>query len=222
MSVSTMAAAWKGSRHGGTELLMLLAIADFADDEGNAYPSISTLAKKCRMKPRNVNYLLKALQSSRELDVRVGQGPRGTNLYRINVSRLTMQIFAGVQGFAGMQPTAQPPATHCAKPLQPIAAKPSRNHQEPSKGKSEDFVLPDWVPAASWDGWVEMRKAIRKPLTARAKSMAVNKLEKLRADGYGVAGVLDQSTLNSWQDLYPLKTATATAVKAESPWKGAV
>ena len=33
MSVRTMARVWELSTHGGTELLMLLAIADFADDD---------------------------------------------------------------------------------------------------------------------------------------------------------------------------------------------
>lgn len=153
MSVSTMAAAWKGSIHGGTELLMLLAIADFADDEGNAYPSIGTLAKKCRMKQRNVNYLIKTLQASGELEIRIGQGPKGTNRYRINVHRLAMQSIAGVQQSAGLQSIAHTPAKHCATPLQPIADKPSVNHQEPSevaspKAKKGSRLSQNWQPSS--------------------------------------------------------------------------
>lgn len=153
MSVSTMAAAWKGSIHGGTELLMLLAIADFADDEGNAYPSIGTLAKKCRMKQRNVNYLIKTLQESGELEIRIGQGPKGTNRYRINVHRLAMQSLAGVQQSARLQRSAHTPAKHCTPPLQPIADKPSVNHQEPSevaspKAKKGSRLSPSWQPSS--------------------------------------------------------------------------
>jgi len=37
MSVRTMARVWEQSQHAGTNLLMLLAIADFADDDGQAY-----------------------------------------------------------------------------------------------------------------------------------------------------------------------------------------
>ena len=48
-----MARVWDKSRHAGSELLMLLAIADFADDDGKAYPAVSTLATKCRMTGRN-------------------------------------------------------------------------------------------------------------------------------------------------------------------------
>ena len=40
MSVRTMARVWEFSSHAGTDLLMLLALADFADDDGNAYPAV--------------------------------------------------------------------------------------------------------------------------------------------------------------------------------------
>lgn len=142
MSVRTMARVWAESGHAGTGLLMMLAIADFADDEGNAYPAVTTLAAKCRMKPRNANYILASLQASGELEVRQNEGPRGTNRYRIvfealrgvqGVAGVGMQPAAGVQGVAGLQSSAQTPAMECAKPLQPIADEPSENHQEPEE-----------------------------------------------------------------------------------------
>ncbi|NKI96627.1 helix-turn-helix domain-containing protein [Rhizobacter sp. SG703] len=145
MSVQTMAAVWRGSQHSGSALLMMLAIADFSDDKGVAYPAVSTLAEKTRMKPRNAHYLLTTLQESGELVVKIGAGPRGTNLYRIALDRLDrvqpvagvqgnagMQHGAGLQAAAGMQPSARGGATGCANPLHPIAPEPSLNHQEPS------------------------------------------------------------------------------------------
>jgi hypothetical protein len=49
MSVRTLNRVWEASRQTGGALLVLLAIADFADDDGLAYPSISTLARKARL-----------------------------------------------------------------------------------------------------------------------------------------------------------------------------
>src|ERR671931_438908 len=50
MSIKVMNWVWDNSPTKGTELLMLLAIADnAADDGGNAYPSIRTLARKTRL-----------------------------------------------------------------------------------------------------------------------------------------------------------------------------
>lgn len=128
-----MARVWEFSKNKGNDLLMLLAIADFADDDGRAYPSVSTLAEKCRMKPRNASAILSALRASGELDVRMNEGPRGANMYRIVLAAQPMQIRAGVQKRAGVQESAFPPAETCVKPLQDSAYKPSVNHQEPSE-----------------------------------------------------------------------------------------
>jgi hypothetical protein len=148
MSVRTLTTVWDGSRHSATNLLMLLAIADFADDAGRAYPSVAGLAAKCRMKPRNANYILADLQRSGELRVLQNKGPSGKNLYQIVFSAMTrksvaplqdgagVQSGAGLQGGAGLQSLAPTPAMDCAKPLQPIAAEPSLNRQEPSTSSS--------------------------------------------------------------------------------------
>ena len=152
MSVQTMAAVWKGSRHGGSALLMMLAIADFSDDRGVAYPAVSTLAEKTRMKPRNAHYLLNELQASGELVIKIAAGPRGTNLYRIALDRLQgMQPVAGVhhsaglQPVAGMHPSALGGALQCANPLHPSAPEPSLNHQEPKRKRAKAALtsLPD-------------------------------------------------------------------------------
>jgi len=126
-----MARVWADSKHSGTELLMLLAIADFADDDGRAYPAVTTLAEKCRMKPRNANYVLAALKASGELEILVNEGPKGTNLYRVMLDRLGLQAVAPLQSLAPLQHIAPTPAKDCAKPLQRIADEPSLNHQEP-------------------------------------------------------------------------------------------
>lgn len=145
MSIRTMAKVWEHSKHAGTELLMLLAIADFADDDGRAYPSVAGLAAKCRMKPRNANYILASLRASGELRVRVNEGPKGKNLYQLRFTGVPaaglqasapLQSGAGVQRSAGLQSVAPTPAMECAKPLHPIAAEPSLNRQEPSEGSA--------------------------------------------------------------------------------------
>lgn len=65
-------------------------------------------------------------------------------------------------------------------------------------------TFPDWMPTEAWVGYVEMRKKIKKPMTPRAEQLAINTLDKLRQQGQDVGAVLDQSTLNSWQGLFPL------------------
>ena len=67
------------------------------------------------------------------------------------------------------------------------------------------FTLPDWVPPAAWQAYVEMRTKTRKPMTETAMGIAINKLSDLKEQGYDPQKVLEQSIFNSWQGLFPLK-----------------
>lgn len=66
--------------------------------------------------------------------------------------------------------------------------------------------LPEFVSRDSWIGFIEMRHKIRKPPTERAAAMLIKKLTMFHNTGHDVNAILDQSTVNSWQDLYELKT----------------
>jgi hypothetical protein len=86
MSIRVMTQVWATSQHKGSRLLLLLAIADFAHDDGTgAYPSIATLAEKIRMSERQVIRLLQALEASGELMVKPGGSRYATNLLTIPV-----------------------------------------------------------------------------------------------------------------------------------------
>lgn len=67
MSVKVMSHVWEHSKQKGSKLLMLLAIADSANDAGFAWPSQATLAKKARMTKRNAQRLLDQLATTGEI-----------------------------------------------------------------------------------------------------------------------------------------------------------
>lgn len=225
MSVRTMARVWADSQHSGTHLLMLLAIADFADDDGNAYPAVGTLAEKCRMSARNVNFILSDLRASGELAVRQNEGPRGTNRYCIQhrdaIQTLKqpsslkptspLNLASPPEASFTLKPTSATPEAGFPKPLKPTSDEPSLNHHEPSAkarkraGDGAGFKLPEGVPADAWADFVEMRKAMRKPMTVKAKTLVILKLIKLRENGQDVRAVLEQSVANSWPDVYAVK-----------------
>lgn len=82
--------------------------------------------------------------------------------------------------------------------------------------KHQEEQLPEWITTnqplrEAWDGFVEMRKKIKHPLTKRATELAVYELEKLRNAGHDPVAVLNRSTLNDWRGLFPLdKPVTKT------------
>lgn len=66
--------------------------------------------------------------------------------------------------------------------------------------------------AEALDAFEEMRRRIRKPLTERAKQMMLKKLSGLAMDEETQIAILNQSTMNSWQGVFPLE-APRTAKK---------
>lgn len=235
MSVRTMARVWADSKQSGTDLLMLLAIADFADDDGNAYPSVGTLAKKCRMTGRNANHILAALRASGELEVRANEGPSGTNRYRI-VFQLPEEVkpASPLKSASPLKPTSSTPEAGFPKPLKPTSDKPSLNHQEPPKKARKraamtqvvpDTMLPEWLPPDAWRAFVEMRVSIRRPMTANAQLLMIRKLDRLREEGEDIRAVLEQSVIGSWTTVYRVKSearSSSGVMDATEQFRGAI
>lgn len=93
MSVKVMSWVWEHSQATGRDLLVLLAIADRADDEGGgAWPSQSTIAAKTRISVRSVQRALDDLVEMGELAIeqRAGGGKHTPARYRPNAYRVLM------------------------------------------------------------------------------------------------------------------------------------
>lgn len=83
-----------------------------------------------------------------------------------------------------------------------------------NKDIGENFKIPDWIPIEAWQGFLDMRKSIKKPLrTERQNILIINKLGELKKQGENIEGVLNQSTMNSWQSVYAVKD------KGQEPYK---
>ena len=84
MSVQAMSWVIERSPHKGSELLLLLMIANHAAADGsNAFPSVNLLARECRMSPRQIIRMLHRLEASGAIVVQERAGPRGAHLMRV-------------------------------------------------------------------------------------------------------------------------------------------
>lgn len=89
-----------------------------------------------------------------------------------------------------------------------------RDHREEKRREEEkkekkrvtqSVTLPAFVPADAWDGFVEMRKKIKKPMTDRAVQLMFAKLGRFADAGHDIRDCLERSTLNNWQDVFEPK-----------------
>jgi hypothetical protein len=84
MSIRWIARVWETSPYRGERLLLHLALADFANDEGVCWPSQPTLARKARVSVEFIRQSLKQMIVDDLLDVeRVGGGRGITGIYRL-------------------------------------------------------------------------------------------------------------------------------------------
>ncbi|MDQ3328732.1 MAG: helix-turn-helix domain-containing protein [Chloroflexota bacterium] len=87
MSIRARDYVWEHSRQSGAALVLLLAIAERADDDGEAWPGVAYLAAKSRLSGRGVQKLLRKLEEDGELRTERGGGRRVTNRYFLPLNR---------------------------------------------------------------------------------------------------------------------------------------
>jgi|GEM_PF-1024826 hypothetical protein len=87
MSIKVMTACWERYPNGGGELLLALALADHADDDGeNIYPGVESLSRKTRQSKRTIQYQLRKMEDIGwlQLVAHEGGGRGRARQYRVN------------------------------------------------------------------------------------------------------------------------------------------
>mgnify|MGYP000010410038 FL=1 len=64
---------------------------------------------------------------------------------------------------------------------------------------------PLWITPESWEAFHVMRRTIKAPLTPYAEKLVVLELCKLKAAKEDPQACLDQSILNGWRDVFPVR-----------------
>ncbi len=186
-----MTAVWDREDLSSTQKLVLLSLADWANDEGLCWPSIERLAIKTSMAGRSVQRIIRDLESMGfvKRDEVLGKG----NRYWISIPLTECHPCHSVT----------PPLTESHPTPDTVSPNTPITHQSNTKYIIEGY--PVWLPIDAWQGWVEMRKQRKRPLTDRAKARALNKLEALHLAGHDINELLDRSTINGWLDIYEPK-----------------
>ncbi len=166
MSIRVMTWVWEQSQAEGLERLVLLAIADNANDQGgNAWPSVQTLRTKAKVSERTVQRAVRRLVALGELRVSQGAGQNGVNVYTVVMTPRpavtppdshpvtetpVAETPGGVTQSAGgvsQSLTPRPPDTQ-------TVLEPSLTQQSPNARGSRGTRLPDnWRPSDTTRAW---------------------------------------------------------------------
>jgi hypothetical protein len=188
MSNAMLNVVFAHSRSQGAARLVLLSIADRADDAGRAYCGAKDLCQRTKANRATVFQAIKSLQDIHELEVLPEKGRNGCNVYRIaiNQSRETTsrptQLVASDDGGSRVR---RP------KPL-----------LTPKKKQPEPIALPHGEQlAAAWKDFTAYRTEIRRPLTPTAANRIVNKLAAVPEPA--AVAAIDRSITSGWRDVFP-------------------
>lgn len=174
MSIKLMSLVWDNFPGAGSELLVMLKFADYANDAGdNIYPSVNTMARHTRLSESQARRVIHSLIDDGWIVVvgnAAGGAPGTTREYRMNVQRLLqLPLTPGADATPRMGAT---PSTHardgshgCARRVAPMTPDPSISTIDPSvpltptrarKAKAKPAPIPDdWKPDPHVYAWAE-------------------------------------------------------------------
>ena len=126
MSIKIMTNVWSHSAQKGGRLLLLLALADFSNDDGLCWPAIATLSHKSRLSRRSVQGHIHALIDAGELEIVELGGGRKSTRYRVLSSAESAPLDDSQDadcspGVQNLHPSGE---AHCTPEVRPIAPEP--------------------------------------------------------------------------------------------------
>lgn len=139
MSIRIMSDVWAfGPEHQG-ELMVLLVLADYANDEGECWPAVGSIAEKARISERSVRRILRNLEESGYIQTHENRGRNYTNLYQINLESLKPDNLAGVENDTKNRTSDAENRTSATVKPDTVSPEPSRTTIEPPKGRACSF-----------------------------------------------------------------------------------
>lgn len=90
--------------------------------------------------------------------------------------------------------------------MKTLTTKDNNTKDNNTKDKASLFSIPEWTPKETFFEYLEMRKRIKRPLMEKSYPRFFSALLKLCAGKQSLAEeIINQSILNSWQGIFPLK-----------------
>jgi len=117
-----MSAIWENGPAGSSDRFVLLALADYANEAGECWPSVASIQRRTSLSERGVQTIIRRLEAHGWLSVQTGNGRKGCNQYLIK------------------NPAANAPRSKC--PPHMDAETPQQTAQNPAAGAPEPLRTP--------------------------------------------------------------------------------
>ncbi|WP_104910509.1 helix-turn-helix domain-containing protein [Pseudomonas sp. LG1D9] len=219
MSMELMVKAMKTKVGNPLRKLVLIKLADNANDVGECWPSYQHIADQCEIGRSTVKVHIRELEKCGLLrrEFRRKGELNQSNLFHLSLNSGSGAALPGAGDNPGGGAGAAPRTSHSFEPVkepvkEPVAKAPSR-----TKSKAEKFdpltAKPTNVSATAWADWCQHRKEIRKSLTATTCARQAKTL----AGHHDPDAVINQSISNGWTGLFPDKVVAGGRTVGNGP-----
>lgn len=182
MSVRVMTLVWDADLP-PMEKLVLLALADCANDEGHCWPSAATIVRKSGQGERTVRRCIQSLVKKRHL---TQQQRKGTS-----PNYLVHPCQSGTP--ANEAPLPDRPDTPAR-----VAPKPLRTVNRSEAKASSRYPAPDGVPDETWEDFLNSPKRKKAGMSGTAYSGIRNNLIELAEHGYPPGEMIALAVERGW------------------------
>lgn len=196
MSVKIMSKVWP-LQMGHADKLVLLALADNANDEGECWPSVVTLCEKTCLSDRAIQKCVGRLKADGHISVL----PRykKSNVFRVHPStvypeRGSPEQRSPEQGSPERNDISTPNDVH------PLKTEPSKRT---IKAPGVPIELHASLPRESWGEWLAHRRERKWSMSPRALNPQLKLLAKF--DTETQREIIETSMQAGWQGLFPPK-----------------
>ncbi|OCG68491.1 hypothetical protein A9G39_02545 [Gilliamella sp. Imp1-6] len=208
MSMSLMVEAMKLKVGNPLRKLVLIKLADNANDKGECFPSIAYIADQCEISERSVQNHISWLESNGYLKIesrKTENGLNKSNIYYLNFSGANAAPYGANNSVSGVNaaPSGESPA-----PLDGANPAPITSHIiEPVKEPVNNLVingfdfsgLDGMLEKNLIDDFIKFRKSIKKPLTQGAVNYLIRELNKAVRAGYNPNELIEMTLSRGWQ-----------------------
>jgi hypothetical protein len=208
MSNTVLNAVFESSQSKGMDRLVLVAIADRADDSGAAWCGTEDIARRVGIARNHVTRHTKKLVALGELEVGMRQGRHRTNLYRVVLRPSTAPSRRGtVPPRSKESPTMVQNPSHHGTQTQGTPKNPSSAKRERFDATCVDLPFSSDPFREAWETWCRHRREKRQPLTPTATRQQLAKLEAM-GEARAIAAIA-HSVENGYQGIFEPKGASA-------------
>ncbi len=202
MSIKWMSAVWESGPEDKAELIVLLALADFANDAGDCWPSMPTIGRKARMSERNARRVIRKLEDDGYIQTVAGGGRYGCSQYRINPDKMSPG-----QNVPTGQNQQETRTNRAQNPDIAMSAKPSVTIKEPSNSNEArevaDLLEIYASPSSVASFMAYRRKSKGKALTLTAAKRLANNLRAIVEGGGDADDALGMAEERVWLTVEP-------------------